>query len=266
MNYNEKPTYTTNDMILKRHGAKKSFLKSLNGQKTQKLNVSASPEYDGRKGFNSNTDSYYYKRESYPMINKQFDIWVTAVNYGYGVIGQEATSQFYNKFYPQRFSRTPISVEGICRHEMEYNELSRFVRENQVNATIDHNNLMLLDIPFAGIRCIGLIPEIDAGVAVENNGIPLAPTFVFNFLVLRDLKDENDNKFSQGAVAKFSHFEKSNKIIDDVDDSVPLIFSSPALKLNGNVNSAGRRQTNPRPRTNRANSNISSGTNGARGS
>ena len=266
MNYNEKPSYTTNDMILKRHGAKKSFLKTLNGQKTQNLNVSASREYDGRKGFNSNTGDYYYQKQSYPMTNKQFDIWVTTVNYGYGIVGQEATSQFYNKFYPQRFSRTPISVEGICRHEMEYNELSRFVRENQVNATVDHNNLMLLDIPFAGIRCIGLIPEIDAGVAVENNGIPLAPTFVFNFLVLRDLKDQNDKNFSEGAVAKFSEFQPGGRIIEDIDDSVPIIFSRNRIKLDGNVNSAGSGQTNPSPTTGNANSNISSGTNGAMGS
>ena len=55
-------------------------------------------------------------------------------------------------------------------------------------------------------------------------------------------------------------------IIDDVDDNLPLIFSSPALKLDGNVNSAGKKGKNPRPKTNGANSNISSGTKGAKGS
>lgn len=217
----------------------------------------------GKDTYASNSLGFNYdqKRSNYtaPQDSSQFDLWVTEVNFGYSLIGSNAASRFYNKFYPQYFRKNPIQIKGVCRDEAEYNYLAKFIREQQVNATIDHNNLLLLAIPAAGIKAIGIIPEFQAGISTQNLGIPTAPEFTFEFVVFRDLLDSIDADPSK-SLLRISAFE-SNRNRQIVDDSTfPAIFSKDAGKI---------KPYNPPNRTRQNNVsselNINSATNGAKG-
>lgn len=162
---------------------------------------------------------FNYTKESDPTAPQKvvnFDLWVTEVNYGYGMDGVMATSHFYNRFYAQYFRKDPIKVSGICRHEAEYNALATFIRKQQVNATIDSNNLFELEIPGAGVRAIGVIPNFVGGIISDNTGIPVAPNFQFEFIVLRDLNDPSD----------------SNGAFDSNDFQISTFFKDPAIQIN----------------------------------
>lgn len=216
----------------------------------------------GSNGFNvsASDNKADYAKFTSPQDTTQFDLWITEVLYGYQLIGSNAASRFYNKFYPQYFRKNPIQVKGVSRDETEYNALAKFIREQQVNATIDHNNLFLLEIPGAGIRAIGAIPSFQAGIDAQNQGIPVAPEFSFEFVVFRDLTDIVDSNFDYGN-ASFSSFQKNNgrEIVDD--PTLPAIYS----KDKGSI-----KPFNPSKRPLASSTNptegINNGTNGARGS
>ena len=244
----------TVDQLINRKAKGKAFLK--------RLSYGSGSYPSNSVGFNvSAADNRpNYRQFTSPQDTTQFDLWVTEVSYGYQLVGSDAASRFYNKFYPQYFRKNPIQVQGVCRDEIEYNALAKFIREQQVNATIDHNNLFLLEIPGAGIKAIGVIPNFQAGIDSQNQGIPVAPEFNFEFIVFRDLTDIVDSSFDYGN-ASFSSFQNNNgrEIVDD--PKLPAIYS----KDKGSIkpfNPPKRPSTSP----NNSTEGINNGTNGARGS
>lgn len=146
-----------------------------------------------------------------------FDLWVTEVNFGYGITGRTAASQYYNKFYSQYYRKNPIQVKGICKNEIEYNELATFIRKQQVNVTADSNNMLQLEVPGGGINAIGIIPNFNGGVDSKKQGIPIAPDFVFDFIVVRDLTDKKDSSQIKDEY-QISYFTNNNPLtsINDV--------------------------------------------------
>lgn len=217
----------------------------------------------GKDTYASNSLGFNYdqKKSDYtaPQDSSQFDLWVTEVNFGYTLVGSNAASRFYNKFYPQYFRKNPVQIKGVCRDEAEYNYLAKFIREQQVNATLDHNNLLLLVVPAAGIKAIGVIPEFQAGISTQNLGIPVAPEFAFEFIVFRDLLDSIDADPSK-SLLRISAFEsnRNRQIIDD--PSLPAIFS----KDKGTVKPYNPPNKPNQPPSNNTNT-INSAANGAKG-
>lgn len=252
---------TTGDLINQNAGEKNATLRTLAfGSSYGIVNAKASNSF--------NASPQHYLSLS-PQIIANFDIWVTEVNYGYGIDGTIAASHFYNKFYPQYFRKDPIRVNGICRHEAEYNALATFIRKQQVNASVDENNLLELEIPGAGIRVIGVIPNFVGGIVSDNTGIPIAPDFQFEFIVFRDLNDPTDSnaQFGPGEY-QISTFLK-DPAIQINDSGVSYAIYSPSV--NGgpvqpfNLEAKKYKKVQWWARSN-PNEDINNGTNGARGS
>ena len=198
-------------------------------------------------------------RFTMPQNTESFDLWVTEVTYGYGLTGATASSRFYNKFYSQYFRKDPLQVKGVCKDELEYNELAKFIRETQVNATIDHNNLFLLRVPGAGIRSIGMVSAFQAGISVKNQGVPVAPEFNFEFIVFRDLTDAYDAQYSTNA--QFSSFTNVPGVTIDEGKKIPAVFSTD----DGSIKPFNPKRR-PSASTTDPTEGINDGTNGARGS
>jgi hypothetical protein len=198
-------------------------------------------------------------KNTLPQNTESFDLWVTEVMYGYGLTGSNAPSRFYNKFYSQYFRKDPIQVKGICKDESEYNELAKFIRETQVNATIDHNNLFLLQIPGAGIRSIGMVSGFQSGISSNNQGIPIAPEFNFEFIVFRDLTDAYDAQYSSNV--KFSYFTNTYGVITDDRKKTPALFSTDQ----GSIKPFNPPKNPTAPKKDPTEG-INGGTNGAKGS
>jgi len=245
----------TNELINRSAGERKAFLKRLSYGNYSDVGR-------GVVAFNSTASDVAKNNDpkfTMPQNTESFDLWVTEVGYGYGLTGASAASRFYNKFYSQYFRKDPIQVKGVCRDESEYNALAKFIRETQVNATIDHNNLFLLQIPGAGIRCIGLVSAFQAGISVKNQGIPVAPEFNFEFIVFRDLTDAYDAQYSTNA--EFSSFTNTPTVTIDEGKKIPAVFSTDAGSI---------KPFNPKARptasTTDPTEGLNGGTNGARGS
>jgi len=253
----KKITPKQQQLINKNAGERKAFLKKISYG-------TDSYSQSGQLGFNqaASDNKEEDRKFTLPQDTASFDLWVLEVNYGYGLVGQNAVSRFYNKFYPQYFKRNPFQIKGLCKDEAEYNALAKFIREQQVNATIDHNNLFLLEIPGAGVRSLGVVMSFQAGVSVQNQGIPVAPEFVFEFVIFRDLTDPHDINFNRNA--KFSEFIKypTNKTATIKDgQKIPAIFSTDAGAIKP-FNPARQ----PFTSNNDPISGINDGTKGAKGS
>lgn len=134
-----------------------------------------------------------------PSIYSRFDLWVTEVNYGFAAANQMAVSKYYTRAYSRSLKLTPISVQGICYNENEYDDLADFIREGQVAISQEPKNTFRLYIPAAKIDCIGVIESFQAGFNPNNQGVPTAPRFQFDFVIFKDL---NDNVQSIGTTAK----------------------------------------------------------------
>jgi hypothetical protein len=249
--YSLKPTPDPANLINKKTGSQKAFLKKLNY---------ISKEYDGRKRFNGPSDNSYI----IPQKIETFDLWVTETNHGYATRGVSMASRYYKKYYPQYFEKMPIQVKGICSDEVEYNYLSRFIRQQQVDSVTDHNNLMLLEVPASGIRCIGLIPSFKGGIETQNSGIPIAPEYNFEFIVLRDLNDTNDTAFNDELMefSKAINQPKQQRINDDF--SLPAMFSV-NLKGGDIKSNSGAKTTPTGSNKNGAQNQVKSGTQRANG-
>lgn len=131
--------------------------------------------------------------------SSRFDLWVTEVNYGLSVSGPTAISQYYKRHYTQTINLTPISVEGICYDENEYDDLASFIREGQVAATMEPKNTFRLFIPGAKVDCLGVVDVFKGGFITNNTGVPVAPKFTFNFIIFKDLKDNKQNVGAKSA-------------------------------------------------------------------
>ncbi len=252
----DKKVPTEKDLININAGKRNAFLKKLAFDKYP----SANGAFQGRAFNTSAQDISKNSDPSYtlPQTTESFDLWVTEINYGYGLTGSNAASRFYNRFYPQYFRKNPIQVKGVCRDEVEYNDLAKFIREQQVNATIDHNNLFLLQIPGGGIRSIGVVSSFQSGISVQNQGIPIAPEFNFEFIVFRDLTDAFDSQYNGNT--KFSYFKNSSTIEIDTGRS-PAIFSTDA----GSIKPFNPKKRPSAPLTDPTDG-INGGTDGAKGS
>lgn len=142
----------------------------------------------------------------------RFDLWINEVTYGYGTKGIWATSKYYKRYYPQAFDQTPISVKGICRDELEYEELASFIREQQIAMSWRAENLFKLYIPPAGIDMLGTINTFRGGIQAKNKGIPVAPEFEFDFLVIYDL-NKNQGKNVSLSSRKVAFFDSDQQWI-----------------------------------------------------
>lgn len=248
--YSIKTTPDPANLINKKSGTKKAFLKKLNF---------VSKEYDGRKRFNGPSDNSYI----IPQKTETFDLWVTETNTGYSTRGVSMASRYYKKYYPQYFQKMPIKVSGICSDEVEYNYLSRFIRQQQVDSVTDHNNLMLLEVPAAGIRCIGLIPEFKGGIETQNSGIPIAPPYEFEFIILRDLNDDYDSQFDTTMeFSKLLNQPEKQRINDEF--SLPAMFSV-NLKGGDIKPNTGAKKTPTSSNKNGVKNGVNSGTQKANG-
>lgn len=275
---NSKPPIENKNLIIKGAGTNQAFLKKVSGRKVAEsgeILIKESPDFENRPSFNpvQGSDLEY----TIPQQNEKFELWITEVNYGYGINGQFATSRLYNKFYPQYFTKNPIQVKGICKDEVEYNKLATFIRQQQVNVTIDYNNLFVLEIPAAAIRCFGVVDNFVAGVSSEDVGIPVAPEFNFNFIVFRDLNDPKDSILTESKASFSTLYNRDRNIIINDDAQLPAIFSTKAI--GGDVKPQvpktvpkysewlGKRKSTPRLATQwRRLRAINNGTNGAKGS
>ena len=122
-------------------------------------------------------------------IQSRFDLWVTEVDYGFAATGQKAVSKYYSRHYPKSFHLTPVTVNGICHNEDEYDDLANFIREGQIALSYEPKNVFRLFIPAARIDCLGSIDAFKAGFISNNTGVPVAPTFTFDFVIFKDLRD-----------------------------------------------------------------------------
>lgn len=257
----DKQRPNTQDLINKNAGTKNATLRT--------LAIGSSYGIVNSKDLNSFNSSPQNYLSLSPQQIANFDLWVTEVNYGYGVDGVTAASHFYNKFYAQYFRKDPIRINGICRHEAEYNALATFIRKQQVNASVDENNLLELEIPGAGIRAIGVIPNFVGGIVSDNTGIPVAPDFQFEFIVFRDLNDPADSNasFAPGEY-QISTFLK-DPAIQINDSAVSYAIYSPSVN-NGPVKpfnlEAKKYQKVKWWANSNPNEDVNGGTNGARGS
>lgn len=129
----------------------------------------------------------------------RFDLWINEVNYGFSVGGPRAASKFYSRNYTQSFQLTPVSVTGICYNENEYDDLGDFIREGQIALAQEPKNVFRLNIPEAKIDVIGAVGLFNAGFKSNNQGVPVAPQFKFDFIIFKDLKDARQ---TMGATAK----------------------------------------------------------------
>ena len=169
--------------------------------------------------------------------SSRFDLWVTEVNYGFSVSGPTAVSQYYRRHYTQAINLTPISVQGICYDENEYDDLASFIREGQVAATTEPKNTFRLFIPGAKVDCIGVVDVFRGGFITNNTGVPVAPKFTFNFIIFKDLKDNTQNFGAQsvtnvieeyrgvpGPVGPYQTYKNDyivTQLMDTVLDSAP---------------------------------------------
>jgi hypothetical protein len=141
-------------------------------------------------------------------ISSRFDLWVTEVNYGFNVSGPAAVSKYYRRHYTKTINLTPISVQGVCYDENEYDDLASFIREGQVAATTEPKNTFRLFVPAAKVDCLGVIGGFKGGFTSNNRGVPIAPQFTFDFVIFKDLKDNTQN-FAQSATNVINSFEGS---------------------------------------------------------
>ena len=249
----KKITPRQQQLINKNAGERKAFLKKISYG-------TDSYSQSGQLGFNqaASDNKEEYRKFTLPQDTASFDLWVLEVNYGYGLVGQNAVSRFYNKFYPQYFKRNPFQIKGLCKDEAEYNALAKFIREQQVNATIDHNNLLLLEVPGAGIRSIGMVSAFQAGVSTQNQGIPVAPEFKFEFIVFRDLTDAYDSQYNKNT--HFSYFTNAPSIKINEGEKTPAIFTTDEGSIKPFTPSE-----KPTPPKRSPTEGINGGTNGAKG-
>jgi hypothetical protein len=172
--------------------------------------------------------------------NSRFDLWITEAKYGYSAIGPSAVSKYYSRTYTHSFKLTPASIQGVCRDENEYDDLGDFIREGQIAASQNHENVFRLYIPGAKIDYIGMIEDFQGGFNANNRGIPLAPKFNFDFTIFKDLND-NVQKFGTTArtiiynfdtdaywVQKFNDYKRDyivGQLIDNglTDDTKPVV-------------------------------------------
>lgn len=216
--YTQKPAPKDTELIIKGPNnylvGKKSFLRKLNY---------ASQDIYGHNRINGPTDLGYINAQR----GEKFDLWVTEANTGYGMKGVNATSRYFKKFYSQSYEQKNIVVNGVCVDEAEYNHLASFIREQQVDATTDHNNLLYLEIPPAGIKAVGLINSFNGGVTTENTGVMIAPTFTFEFFVVKNLNDRFDNNFLNDYVfsTTLKVNQQNNLIVNTANYSVARMFS-----------------------------------------
>jgi hypothetical protein len=249
-----KPVPTADQLINKSVAGQKSYLR--------KLNYNNDDVY-GHVGFNNNGGSYID-----PQQQEKFDLWVTEVNYGHAMKGIDATSRYYKKYYAQAYHLLPVSVRGTTINEKEYSLLASFIREQQTDLTTDHNNLLLLDIPAAGIKAVGFIESFVGGVQSNNQGIPVAPEFEFSFVVvenLNDYKDTHDDGIRSFSEVMYLTSSKENVVLV-TDESFQLQVMYKGAGIPGDIKPA----KNPRPPSNTgstgvANNAINSGTNSSRG-
>jgi hypothetical protein len=141
-------------------------------------------------------------------ISSRFDLWVTEVNYGFNVSGPAAVSKYYKRHYTQTINLTPVSVQGICYDENEYDDLASFIREGQVAASTEPKNTFRLFIPAAKVDCLGVVGGFKGGFISNNSGVPVAPQFQFDFVIFKDLKDNIQN-FGHSATEAINSFEGS---------------------------------------------------------
>lgn len=134
-----------------------------------------------------------------PSMYSRFDLWITEVSYGFAAANQTAVSKYYTRSYSRSLKLTPISVQGICYNENEYDDLADFIREGQVAISQEPKNTFRLYIPAAKIDCIGVIETFQGGFNPNNQGVPTAPRFQFDFIIFKDL---NDNVQKIGTTAK----------------------------------------------------------------
>jgi hypothetical protein len=123
---------------------------------------------------------------------------------------------------------------------------------------------MLLEVPASGIRCIGLIPSFKGGIETQNSGIPIAPEYNFEFIVLRDLNDTNDTAFNDELMefSKAINQPKQQRINDDF--SLPAMFSV-NLKGGDIKSNSGAKTTPTGSNKNGAQNQVKSGTQRANG-
>jgi hypothetical protein len=226
-----KPTPVDNQLINKSVSGKKAYLRKLN---------SSNKDVYGQNGVNNNGQSY-----KSPQPEHKFDLWVTEVNYGYSMKGVDATSRYYKKYYPQAYGQLPISVRGTTINEKEYNYLASFIREQQTDVTTDHNNLLLLEIPAAGVNAVGLIESFIGGVQSNGQGIPVAPEFEFSFTVIESLNDYKDTHDDDGK--SFSQVMLpligGEKVVLITDESFQLELMYKKRQVDGVI----KPSTNPKP-------------------
>ena len=211
-----KPAPTTQETVNDSVAGKKAYLK--------KLNYDSSDVY-GHSGFNNNQSTYIKEQPE-----QNFDLWVTEVNYGYAMKGINSTSKYYKKYYPQAFAHLPIVVRGTTINEKEYNYLASFIREHQVDLATDYNNLLLLDIPAAGVNAIGLIESFIGGVKSNGQGIPVAPEFEFSFTVISDRTDDKDSHDDGRSFSTVNLYTSTNDnvvLITDENFQLEVMYQNP---------------------------------------
>lgn len=174
--------------------------------------------------------------------NSRFDLWITEAKYGYSVVGPTAVSKYYTRTYTHSFKLTPANVQGVCRDENEYDDLADFIREGQIAASQNAENVFRLYIPAAKIDYIGVIESFQGGFNAQNRGVPIAPKFNFDFTIFKDLND-NVQKFGTTArtiiynfdtdaywVQKFNDYKK-DYIVGQLIDEIGV--NDPKSEVNG---------------------------------
>jgi hypothetical protein len=142
------------------------------------------------KGFYQSEELINAKQGGNTTAYSRFDLWVTEVNYGFSAVTQNAVSKYYTRAYSRALQLTPIKVEGVCYDENEYDDLADFIREGQLAISQEPKNTFRLYIPAAKIDCIGVIESFQGGFNPNNQGIPTAPKFEFDFVIFKDLNDD----------------------------------------------------------------------------
>ena len=117
------------------------------------------------------------------------DLYVTEVNYGYAIEGEEHTSKYYSRFYPTSAVLRDVTVNGIARDEREYEDLAFWIRNVQSDIARGYISHMGLRVPATGIDIWGHIPMFNVSIGGYGNPVPVGIQYQFRMVIIKDKTD-----------------------------------------------------------------------------
>lgn len=121
--------------------------------------------------------------------NSVIDLYITEINYGYAIEGQDHVSKYYSRFYPTSAVLRDVAVTGLVRDEREYEDLAYWIRNVQSDIARGYISHMGLRVPATGIDIWGHIPNFTVSIGGYGNPVPVAIPFQFNMVIIKDNTD-----------------------------------------------------------------------------